>query len=113
VSGWDPLPYYPNNLAAQLAESEEVEKADAFFRTALELAPDAACLNYNYGTFLVKQLRDAEALAHLDRAIHAGWDDADAWVNRGVALSRLDRGQEARESFETAVLVDIVCRYQT
>jgi Tfp pilus assembly protein PilF len=106
VSGRDHPLHYPNDLPAQLAESEEVERADVFLQTALELAPNAARLDYNHGTFLVKQRRDGQAFAHLDHAIERGWDEADARVNRGVALSRLDRTDEARGSFERTLELD-------
>jgi len=100
------LPYYLDNLAARLAEAGRDDEADRFFIDALALAPDASRLNYNYGTFLLGRERDREALAYLDRAIELGWADADAWVNRGVALWHLDRGEEARTSFENALDLD-------
>jgi tetratricopeptide (TPR) repeat protein len=97
------LPYYVDNLAARLAEAGRDDEADGFFRESLALVPDTARVNYNYGTFLLRRQRDVDALAHLDRAIELGWADADAWVNRGVALWNLDRSGEARTSFETAL----------
>lgn len=100
------LPLYLDNLAARLAEAGKNDEAHGLFQEVLALAPDTARVNYNYGTFLLGRKRPRDALTYLDRAIELGWADADAWVNHGVALWQLNRGEEARASFETALELD-------
>jgi tetratricopeptide (TPR) repeat protein len=106
VAGRAFLPYYLDNLAARYAEAGEIEAAERLFVQALDLAPRAARLRYNFGTFLLDRDRHAEALEHLTSAIRLGWRDADALVNRGVALLQLDRPHDARRSFRRALRVD-------
>ena len=77
--------------------------AEKAFQQALEYGPRAARLHYNYGTFLLQQERPEEALEHLTRTIRLGWSDANAYVNRGVALWKLKRTKKAAESFRNAL----------
>ncbi len=85
VGGSDYPPYYLDNLAARLAENGDVELAERLFKRALALAPGAARLRFNYGTFLVQEGENAAGEQQLSMAIDLGWIDADAFVNRGVA----------------------------
>jgi tetratricopeptide (TPR) repeat protein len=105
VSGADYIPYYLDNLAARFAEAGDAEKAAQTFQKALELGPRAARIYYNYGTFLL-QNRPQEALEHLTRAIRLGWKDADAFVNRGVALWKLGRTKAAERDYRKALTLD-------
>ena len=97
------IPYYIDNLAARFAGTGSPRNAERLFSSALELAPDAARIRYNFGTFLLDEDRYEEALANLDRAIRLDWDNGGAWINRGVALLKLGQTREARRSFETAL----------
>jgi tetratricopeptide (TPR) repeat protein len=50
--------------------------------------------------------RYREARDHLVRAIPLGWDDADAWVNRGVAEWKLGRLRKAERCMKRALEED-------
>lgn len=106
VSGRDYLPYYLDNLAARLVESGDAAAADRTFRAAIVLNPKAPRIRYNYGTFLLDTGDASAALEQLDRAIHLGWKDADAFVNRGVAKWKLSRLRDARRDFRRALKLD-------
>jgi hypothetical protein len=106
VRAADFIPYYLDNLAARLAEAGALEPAERTFREAIHLAPKVARLRYNLGTFLVHRERYKEADAELARAIHLGWKDADAHVNRGVARWKLGKLKDARRDFEEALRLE-------
>lgn len=106
VEGADFVPYYLDNLAARLAEAGRTDEAERAFRRALELAPEAPRILYNYGSFLVRERRFAEGVGPLDEAIRRGWHDADAYVNYGVALWQLGRIDEARAAFARALALE-------
>ena len=100
------LPYYLDNLAARLAEAGRRDDAERALKQGLSLAPKAGRLHYNYGTLLLDSERFEEADRHLRLAIRYGWDDADAWVNRGVALWKLGKMTKAADCFEAALKRD-------
>lgn len=106
LGGREFVAYYLDNLAARLSASGDKARAEAALLKALAVAPKAARIHYNYGTLLLELGRNTEALHHLRKAIAGGWDDADAWVNRGVAESKLNRLGAARRSFEVALKKD-------
>ncbi len=70
---------------------------------ALNLAPKPARFRYNAGTLLLRLGRHEEALDQLRIAIRRGWDNADAWVNRGIAEWKLGQPRDARLSFARAI----------
>lgn len=100
------IPYYLDNLASRLSDAGEDTKARTFFKEALRKAEDNGRIHYNYGTFLLEHGECDKAEEHLALAIENGWDDADTWVNRGVALSRLGRLDDAKDCFEEALRLD-------
>ena len=106
VTGADFLPYDLDNLAARLAEVGDVAVAERTFREAVSIAPRVARVRYNLGTFLVQQERYREGERELTRAIDRGWEDADAYVNRGVARWTRGRIGPARRDFEQALALD-------
>lgn len=106
VGGREYVGYYLDNLAARLAEAADTNSADETFQAALQRVPRAARVHYNYGTFLLQHGRNEPSLYHLTRAIRLGWKDADAFVNRGAALWRLERIKAARRSFKKALQLD-------
>lgn len=55
-------------LAKMLAESDQLDKAQQWYRRALAMAPDDPDVNFGYGTFLGQSGRFAEAKDHLVRA---------------------------------------------
>ena len=100
------LPYYLDNLAARLVDAGQRDEAERALQQGLSLAPKAGRLHYNYGTLLLNSERFGEAERQLRLAIRYGWDDADAWVNRGVALWKLGKTTKAEDCFETALKKD-------
>lgn len=103
VRGQEYLAYYLDNLAARLADTGGTAKAESALLRALVIAPKSGRVHYNYGTLLLRLARNQDALEHLRLAIKFRWDDADAWVNRGVASWKLGRLSAARRSFEKAL----------
>ena len=103
VLGHEYLAYYLDNLAARLADGGDTAKAERALVKALEIAPKSGRVHYNYGTLLLRTERFKAAEAHLKLAIRLGWDDADAWVSRGVAVWKLGRLRGAERSFEKAL----------
>lgn len=103
VSGAGFVPYYLDNLAARYAEAGDDVTAARFFGEALGSGPAPARVHYNYGTFLLRIDRSEEAYVHLDRAIDLGWDDTDAYANRGAANWKLGRLEDARRDLQRAL----------
>jgi Tfp pilus assembly protein PilF len=99
----DFFPYYLDNLAALLADAGKVTDADTMFRKALVMNGGSERIRFSYGTYLLENGFHDHALHHLELAIEYGWDDADTWVNRGMALSRLGRLTDARGCFWKAL----------
>jgi len=62
--------------------------------------------HYNAATMLLNLGRDAEALAELDASLALDETYAEAWCNRGIALTKLGRTDEAAASFERAQQAD-------
>ena len=106
VSAQGYIPYYLDNLAARLAEAGRPADAERASVMALGMAPRTGRIHFNYGTLLLRMQRYGEARDHLARAIRLGWDDADAWVNRGVAEWKLGRLRAAERCFRTALKKD-------
>ncbi|MBZ5637413.1 MAG: tetratricopeptide repeat protein [Acidobacteriia bacterium] len=97
------LPYYLDNLAVRLAEAGDAGRAEVEFREALSMGPRVGRVRFDFGTFLLQAARYEESVRSLEKAIRLGWDDAAAWVNRGVALWKLGKTRAARRSFEHAL----------
>jgi tetratricopeptide (TPR) repeat protein len=109
---WDDLvAKFPDAFAAWSARGLCLEKlqrwedALASFRRSTALHanyPD----HYNAATMLLNLGRDAEALVELDASLALDETYAEAWCNRGIALTKLGRHDEAATSFERAETAD-------
>jgi tetratricopeptide (TPR) repeat protein len=85
-------------LRALAREAEALES----YERALAIRPKFADALYNRGNLLQAAGRCEEALASYELALAQG-DDAQTLNNRGVTLNRLERYQEALESFGRAL----------
>jgi tetratricopeptide (TPR) repeat protein len=74
----------------------EVEKID----------PDGPTLHYNRGTLEMLRGMPLAALPHFDRAVQLNSGYSDALNNRGVALARLGRLDEAADAHRKAIVAD-------
>lgn len=106
VAPVDYVSYYLDNLAARLADAGRNEDAEWTFREALRRGPKVGRFHYNYGTFLLQHGRFPEALDQLREGIRRGWNDAGAWVNRGVAEWKVGDVRSAHRSFDKALRLD-------
>ncbi len=91
--------YYADNLAVRLAAAGDLVSAEQVFRLALNGAPSSRRVHFNFGTFLLDQGRNEEAVPHLEVAARGRKGIAEADLNRGVALSKLGRTPEAEKAF--------------
>ena len=86
----------------QLGRHEEALEA---FRASTVIEPTYAD-HYNAGNMLLALRRDEEALVELDASIALNDRYPECWVNRGFALRRLGRSDDARDSFDRALTID-------
>ncbi|MEM6935490.1 MAG: tetratricopeptide repeat protein [Pseudomonadota bacterium] len=99
---WQPL------NAIRLAEFESAlgdsNAAEKAYLHALKLSPKLALIHHAFGLFLVRQGRQQEALASLEKAVVLAPDNARMIYVLGVALNSLGQPQEAlkllRDAFE-------------
>lgn len=106
ASGSGFLPYYLDNIAARLANSGRADEAADVFELALSLGSNEARIQFNFGSFLATQGQYDAAARLLTSAIEAGWLDADAYINRGVARRKLGQVTSARSDFKAALALD-------
>ncbi|MDC7234211.1 MAG: tetratricopeptide repeat protein [Spirochaetales bacterium] len=92
-------------VALGVAYSEEGKrlKAKECFRKALELLPEDPVISYNLALELMLDESWGEALVLLNQSVSGEPDNPDFWLERGVALFRLDRYDEAEESFDLSL----------
>ncbi len=93
-------------LALNLEPIGEIERAEKAYIAGLELNNGPAAdpfLDYNYGRFLMKQGRLADAEVHLNRAVQSLPDMRAAYYERGKLLTRMKRFTEARADQERAL----------
>lgn len=112
LAAWDELvAKYPDELGGWSMRGRFLERRGRFedalasFRRSTAVRanyPD----HYNAATMLLHLGREAEALVELDASIECNDGYAEAWCNRGIALSRMKRHEEARRSFERAESTD-------
>ncbi len=84
----------------------EAEGAEAAYRSALKVNEGAffdSFLDYNYGRFLLKQMRLEESRSHLDRAVALMPDHRGVHYERAKLKMALSDFQGAREDAERAV----------
>ncbi len=79
------------DLAYELSEKGEIDKAAAEWTKALKLSPDDAAAHSNYGALLLKQGRLDEAAGHFRKALELKPELANARSNLGLVL--MQRGQ--------------------
>jgi tetratricopeptide (TPR) repeat protein len=83
------------------------EQATEEFKTELEIDPGNCRAEWKIGNILLqKGSPPEEALAALDQALHACPSLGDAHADRGRALAKLDRNQEAAADLEIAEKVN-------
>jgi len=109
---WDELvAKFPDAYGAWSARGLCLEKlrrwddALAAFRRSTKIHPNYPD-HYNAATMLLNLGRDAEALEELDASLALDETYAEAWCNRGIALTKLGRPEEAATSFERAQKAD-------
>ncbi|MBL9127880.1 MAG: tetratricopeptide repeat protein [Verrucomicrobiales bacterium] len=95
-------PDYPDTwLAAGRLEylRKDLEKAEAHLRKHLELDASSVQGRFQLGMVLLARNRNAEAADVFETAVRAKPDLGPAWHNRGLALGRLGRVDEALAAF--------------
>jgi tetratricopeptide (TPR) repeat protein len=80
--------------------------ADVFYRVLVRTAPNSCKSHYFYGTLLASEGDDSGAVREYDRAIAIFAAYSEAYHNRGNALARLGRYNEAMESFRLCLRFD-------
>jgi hypothetical protein len=80
--------------------------ADHFYPKLLETAPDSAKAQYSYGALRAARDDDEGAIAAYDRAIAIFPAYSEAYHNRGNALVRLGRREEAMASYRKCLRLD-------
>ena len=90
-------------LGAALRGQRKMNEAEAAYRTATNLRPDYAAAHHNLGALLAEMNRAAEALERLDRARTLGVGGRELALNRGHALLKLYRLEEAEAAYAEAV----------
>src|SRR5262249_13650379 len=69
-----------NLLAVAYAQTFQPQRAEAEFRTIIELAPDDSASYNNYGIFLLERERVGEARSQFQRAISVDPEDAQGFA---------------------------------
>ena len=93
-------------LALHLEPLVEIEKAESAYRAGLAVNEKPwfdAFLDYNYGRFLSKRNRLADAKKHLDRAVELAPQTRAVWYERGKLNARMQDFQQARADAEKAL----------
>jgi len=86
--------------------SGDPARAESLFRTASDLAPDDPEPRNNLASALLAEGREGEALPLLDGVLAGHPRHVPARINRGVALARLGRLQEAVAEYLRALELD-------
>jgi tetratricopeptide (TPR) repeat protein len=83
------------------------KKALEYFKKSLDKNPLSAEAHYGIGTYYMdcEDINYLEAIEHYDRAISIAPEYAEAWMNKGVALSTLKNYQEAIEHYDRAISI--------
>src|ERR1051326_2017148 len=96
--------YY--NLANVLSKQEQLQKAEANYRAALELKPEFAEALYNYAALLAKQGRIDDAAGKYAAALKLKPDYADVHLSFGALLAEQQKWNEAITEFNAALRSD-------
>jgi tetratricopeptide (TPR) repeat protein len=83
------------------------KKALEYFKKSLDKNPFSAEAHYGIGTYYMdcEDINYLEAIEHYDRAISIAPEYAEAWMNKGVALSTLKNYQEAIEHYDRSISI--------
>ena len=96
-----------NNLGMLALEGnpgpDDFTRALVSFKTAMDLAPQEATVQFNVGTALYRLGRFEDAVTHLRAAVVADPGYVDAWGNLGVAQQKLNQLPQAIESYRQAL----------
>ncbi len=90
-------------LGTALRSQRKMSEAESAYRAATKLRPDYAAAHHNLGALLAETNRAAEALEALDRARALGVTGRELALNRGHALLKLYRLEEAETAYAEAV----------
>lgn len=84
------------------------EQADRFYRQAIDLNPEDGVAHNNYGAFLCKQQRYAEAVAHYRKAVKDPIYSTPelAYENAGICAVQSGKVAEAEENFRLALNIN-------
>src|SRR5437868_1887637 len=93
-------------LGVLAAQSGNVVVAIDFTQRAIAADPSIAAFHSNLAKFLADASRCSEALSSADEAIRLEPNFPMAHVNRGYALNRLGRLEQAEESYRRALAHD-------
>jgi len=106
----------PHNILAQLntgialAQLGKVNKALIHVEEAIQIDPQNIMARFSIGVLLVGLGRYEEGLSHLSYSVENDLKQdslkAIAWLQTGLALSKLERPQEALEAFEKTLQID-------
>jgi Flp pilus assembly protein TadD len=94
-----------DNLGALLAQRGRPREAVPMLAQAAALAPDSPVTLANLGRALLAEGRPRDALAPLARALELA-PSAHIWSDRGEALRRLERWEEAQSALLVATQID-------
>ncbi len=90
-------------LGKVIKDSKYPERAEPFYKQALELVPDNFYFNREYGRYLLKVKRYDEAMVYLKKAVSLE-DDMYVWLRLGDAAYEAGRKKEAAGFYERALL---------
>jgi Flp pilus assembly protein TadD len=93
-------------VAATLDHLGRSDAAIAEYRQALNEHPDDANVQRELGELFLRQNRPAEALPLMDKYVTMRPDDADAHATLGFVYAQLQRYDDAKIQFETAMRID-------
>jgi tetratricopeptide (TPR) repeat protein len=90
-------------LGVVYSEQGKRLKAKECFKRALELLPEDPVISYNLALELMVDENWGEALILLNQSVNGEPDNPDYWCERGITQFRLERYDEAEESFDLAL----------
>lgn len=98
------------NLGAARERLRRWEEARRAYESCLQISAGHGGAHYNVGTLLLGPLADqvdalAKAQAHLEAALAADPQRAEAWINLGLAHERAGRAAEAEQALAKGVAV--------
>ncbi len=97
---------FRGNLGFLYHQWGKAELAEAAYRAALAMEPDAAPFVRNLACLMRDLTRNDEALAGFERLCELLPDDANAHTDRGLMLERLGRYGEAEAAYRRALELD-------